>query len=172
MKNHHQLLWAGLQRHTTYATLFWLVCLCGIFLFGQTPVYAQQTSATLVGTITDTTGAVAPNARIKAVNLATGAAREATSDDSGNYSLPFLPAGDYEVTITAQGYKTRKVERLTLQVSQTLRQGFTMDVGAGGETVKQTATGGRVRSEKSTVGAGDCSPQNVRLHLTARASAH
>src|SRR5215468_11022869 len=168
MKNHHQLLWAGLQRHTTYATLFWLVCLCGVFLFGQTPVCAQQTSATLVGTLTDATGAVVPNARIKAVNLATGAARDATSDDSGNYSLPFLPAGDYEVTITAQGYKTRKVERLTLQVSQTLRQDLTMDVGAVTETVNITATGVQLQTENSTVGTVIDSAKIVELPLNGR----
>src|SRR5262245_43102850 len=92
-----------LRSHTTLVMLFWLGCLSSLCLPLQTPVYAQQTSATLVGTLTDATGAVAPNARIKCVNLATGAARDATSDGSGNYSLPFLPAGDYEVTITAQG---------------------------------------------------------------------
>ena len=168
MKIHHQLLWAGLQRNTTYATLFWLVCLCVVFLFGQTPIYAQQTSATLVGTLTDATGAVVPNARIKAVNLATGAARDATSDDSGNYSLPFLPAGDYEVTITAQGYKTRKVERLTLQVSQTLRQDFTMEVGAVTETVNITATGVQLQTENSTVGTVIDSAKIVELPLNGR----
>src|SRR5215813_5025173 len=168
MKIHHQLLWAGLQRNTTYATLFWLVCLCGVFLFGQTPVYAQQTCATLVGTLTDATGAVVPNARIKAVNLATGAARDATGDDSGNYSLPFLPAGDYEVTITAQGYKTRKVERLTLQVSQTLRQDFTMEVGAVTETVNITATGVQLQTENSSVGTVIDGGKIVELPLNGR----
>src|SRR5262249_61359359 len=100
---------------------------------------------------------------MKCVNLATGSARDATSDGSGNYSLPFLPAGGYEVTITAQGYKTRKVERVTLQVSQTLRQDFTMDVGAVRETVKITATGVEVQTGNSTVSTGSYSAKIVEI---------
>src|SRR5215813_12059104 len=168
MKIHHQLLWAGLQRNTTYATLFWLVCLCGVFLFGQTPVYAQQTCATLVGTLTDATGAVVPNARIKVVNLSTGAAREVITDDSGDYSFAFLPAGNYEVTISAVGYKTKKIDRLTLQVSQTLRQDFTMDVGAVSETVNVTAIGVQLQTENSTVGTVIDSAKIVELPLNGR----
>jgi hypothetical protein len=168
MKNHHQLFWARLRNCLTREMSLWLVCLGLTLLSGQTPVYAQQTSATLVGTVTDTTGAVAPNARIKSVNLATGATREAVSDDSGNYSLPFLPAGDYELTISAQGYKTRKVERLTLQVSQTLRQDFTMEVGAVTETVNITTTGVQLQTENSTVGTVIDSAKIVELPLNGR----
>jgi outer membrane receptor protein involved in Fe transport len=163
-----QLLRARLRSHITRVMLFWLGCLSVLCLPVQTPVYAQQTSATLVGTLTDATGAVVPNARIKCVNLATSAARDATSDGSGNYSLPFLPAGDYEVTITAQGYKTRKVERLTLQVSQTLRQDFTMDVGAVSETVNVTAAGVQLQTENSTVGTVIDSAKIVELPLNGR----
>jgi hypothetical protein len=168
MDYRHQLLRVRLRSHITRVMLLWLGCLSGLFLPVQTPVYAQQTSATLVGTLIDATGAVVPNARIKCVNLATGAARDATSDVSGNYSLPFLPAGDYEVTITAQGYKTRKVERLTLQVSQTLRQDFTMDVGAVSETVNITATGVQLQTENSTVGTVIDSAKIVELPLNGR----
>src|SRR5262245_9908752 len=74
--------------------------LSGLWLVtGSGALYAQQTSATLVGSITDSNGAVVQNATVKVVNMATGAAREATTDDSGGYSFAFLPAGDYEVTI-------------------------------------------------------------------------
>src|SRR5262245_44478894 len=69
----------------------------------------QQTSATLLGTLTDSNGAVVTKAEIKVNNLATGASREAVSDESGNYSFPFLVAGNYEITITARGYKTKKI---------------------------------------------------------------
>jgi carboxypeptidase family protein len=168
MDYRRQLLRVRLRSHITRVMLFWLGCLSCLCLPVQAPVYAQQTSATLVGTLTDATGAVVPNARIKCVNLATGAARDATSDDSGNYSLPYLPSGDYEVTITAQGYKTRKVERLTLQVSQTLRQDFTMDVGAVSETVNITSTGVQLQTENSTVGTVIDSAKIVELPLNGR----
>src|SRR4030095_14277511 len=119
---------------TTLLSLLWLMA-------GAGALYGQQTSATLVGSISDSNGAVVQKASVKVVNLATGAAREVVTDDSGDYSFAFLPAGNYEVTISAVGYKTKKVDRLTLQVSQTLRQDFTMEVGAVSETVSITAIG-------------------------------
>src|SRR5262245_7038268 len=88
-----QLLRARLRSHITLVMLFWLGCLSGLCLSVQTPVYAQQTSATLVGTLTDATGAVVPNARIKCVNLATGAARDATSDGSGKLFATIFTGG-------------------------------------------------------------------------------
>lgn len=151
------------RRHSMLA----LFSLCLLFLSGATAL-AQQTSANLVGTLTDANSAVVPNAKIKITNLATGAARDAVSDESGNYALSFLPAGDYELTITAQGYKTKKIERLTLQVSQTLRQDFAMDIGAVTETVSITATGVQLQTENTTVGTVIDSAKIVELPLNGR----
>ncbi len=147
------------------AVALWL---CAGFFAAEGAVYAQQTSATLVGTLTDANGAVVQGAQVKVVNLATGAARTATTDESGNFSLPFLPAGEYEVTISAQGYKTKKIDRLTLQVSQTLRQDFAMEVGAVSETVNIMATGVQLQTENSTVGTVIDSAKIVELPLNGR----
>src|SRR5262245_26925336 len=144
------------------------ICVCIVLLSGYWTCNAQQTSATLVGTLTDANGAVVPNAQIKVTNLATGSGREAVSDGSGNYSFSFLPAGDYELTITAAGYKTKKVERLTLQVSQTLRQDFAMEIGAVNETVNITAVGVQLQTENSTVGTVIDSAKIVELPLNGR----
>lgn len=140
----------------------------GAFLLIHSLAYAQQTSATLVGTLADANGAVVANAQIKIANLATGAAREATSDGSGNYVFSFLPAGDYSLTITAQGYKSKRIDHLTLQVSQTLRQDFAMEVGAVTETVNVTATGVQLQTENSTVGTVIDSAKIVELPLNGR----
>src|SRR5262245_28921003 len=91
------------------------ICIGIILLVGHWTGYAQQTSATLVGTLTDANGAVVTNAQIKVTNLATGSAREAVSDGTGNYSFSFLPAGDYELNITAAEYKTKEGGRTTVQ---------------------------------------------------------
>ncbi len=141
---------------------------CIILLVGHSTGYAQQTSATLVGTLTDANGAVVLNAQIKVTNLATGSAREAVSDGAGNYSFSFLPAGNYELTITAAGYKTKKIDRLTLQVSQTLRQDFAMEIGAVSETVNITAVGVQLQTENSTVGTVIDSAKIVELPLNGR----
>lgn len=129
---------------------------------------AQQTSATLVGTVADATGAVVTNVQVKVTNLSTGAVRDAMTDSSGNYAFSFLPAGDYDVTITAQGYKTKKIDRLTLQVSQTLRQDFAMEVGQVSETVNVTTTGVQLQTENSTVGTVIDAAKIVELPLNGR----
>src|SRR5262245_54850164 len=146
---------------TALLSCFWLMA-------GAGALYGQQTSATLVGSITDSNGAVVQKASVKVVNLSTGAAREVITDDSGDYSFAFLPAGNYEVTISAVGYKTKKIDRLTLQVSQTLRQDFTMDVGAVSETVSVTAIGVQLQTENSTVGTVIDSAKIVELPLNGR----
>ena len=88
-------------------------------------VSAQQTTATLTGTITDPTGAAIPGVVVKATNLATNAARETRTDESGSYTLPFLPAGDYSVNTAARGFQAQKTDRLdALQVQQTARAGY------------------------------------------------
>jgi hypothetical protein len=141
---------------------------CFAFLLGASLAFGQQTTATLVGTVADANGAVVAGAQIKISNLATGAAREATSDEAGNFAFSFLPAGEYELTITAQGYKSNRIDRLTLQVSQTLRQDFKMEIGAVSETVSVTATGVQLQTENSTVGTVIDSAKIVELPLNGR----
>src|SRR4051794_3225085 len=82
---------------------------------------AQQTTATITGTITDQSGAAVPNVTVKATELATNAVRETKTAESGGYILPFLPSGDYSVTATGSGFQAQKVDRITLQVQQTAR---------------------------------------------------
>ena len=71
-------------------------------------VCAQQTTATLTGTITDPAGAAIPIVVVKATNLATNTTRETKTDDSGSYTLPFLPAGDYDVTARPRVFRPRR----------------------------------------------------------------
>ncbi len=117
-----------------------------------TAAYCQQTGATLVGTVTDATGAVLPKVAIRASNLATNVVRESVADDSGNYSIPFLPAGDYLVTATLGGFREGRVERVTLQVLQTARVDFQMQPGNVNERVEVSATGALLQTENAAVG--------------------
>src|SRR5437879_4536572 len=67
-------------------------------LFVSSVLYAQVTTATLLGTVKDSSGAAVPNAGVSAKNLATGLARSVTTGDDGNYVISNLPAGHYSVT--------------------------------------------------------------------------
>src|SRR5579883_1622148 len=83
--------------------------------------FAQESTARLLGTVTDPTGALVPRTIITAKNVATGLSWKTQSDESGNYTIPLLPIGQYTVTGEAPGFKTATVTGLTLQVNQEAR---------------------------------------------------
>src|ERR1700676_864138 len=80
------------------------------------PVSAQVTGATILGTVTDSSGAVIPNAVVFIKNLATGVTRSLTTDAAGFYTAPNLLAGSYEVTVKAPGFATQVQSGITLTV--------------------------------------------------------
>src|SRR5215469_3810419 len=84
------------------------------FLFGQ------QITGDVSGDVTDTTGAVLPNAEVLAQNLATGVSRSATTNNAGNYRIPELAIGNYKITATAQGFKTL-VQNVVVQAGGVIR---------------------------------------------------
>lgn len=130
--------------------------------------YAQQTTATLVGTVSDKTGSLMPNVTVRATNVATSTSRETVSDSSGNYTIPFLPAGEYDITATAKGFKSQKLNGMTLQVQATVRADFQMQVGEVTESVTVEATGAILQTENATVGSVIDSKKIADLPLNGR----
>ncbi|MEJ7608986.1 MAG: TonB-dependent receptor [Bryobacteraceae bacterium] len=128
----------------------------------------QQTTATLVGSATDSSGAILPEVLVRVTNLATNAVREAKTDASGGYSLVFLPAGDYSVASALKGFQASKVESVTLQVQQTARVDFNLKVGDVAETVIVEASASLLQTETSTVGTVIDAQKIVDLPLNGR----
>jgi hypothetical protein len=99
------------------------------------PGVAQENRATIVGTITDSQGNALPNATVKATNIETNTTTATTSNDSGLYTLPFLPVGRYRINISANGLKTVVRDGVELRVGDRIQLDFSMEVGAVTETV-------------------------------------
>ncbi len=83
-------------------------------LFVPSALHAQVTSATILGAVHDTTGAVIPHAKVVAVESTTGAQVTAESNDAGEYTLPFLKPGDYTITVQQAGFSRYERKNVTL----------------------------------------------------------
>ena len=111
-----------------------IICLATAALLAGTTAYAQTGS--LAGSVTDATGAGVPGAIITARNEATAGVRTATTGATGTYSIPNLPAGNYDVSIEKQGFSVLRFHDLGLTVAQNLTLDGTLKVGATTESVE------------------------------------
>src|SRR5262245_64525832 len=79
---------------------------------------AQAANGVIEGTVTDASGAVVPNAKVKVVNLDTGLEREETTNEKGLYRVQLLPVGNYQVTVTQTGFNAFVQSGITLSAGQ------------------------------------------------------
>ena len=96
---------------------------------------AQVTSATIVGTVTDSSGAALPGATVTARNVDTGFTRTVPANDVGAYRLEFLPIGRYVVEVSLSGFKTAIRSGIVLNVNDTARVDASLSLGGVAETV-------------------------------------
>ncbi len=90
---------------------------------------AQESRATLTGTVADPQGAAVPHASVIAKDLATNAETKTNTDEAGLYVLPFLNTGTYTVTAAASGFKTEVIASLLLTVGERHQLDFTLTLG-------------------------------------------
>jgi Carboxypeptidase regulatory-like domain/TonB dependent receptor len=98
-----------------------------------------QASAGMTGTITDSSGAVVPNANVTVTNIATSVADKTVSNSAGTYSFKGLPPGKYKLTVEAAGFKTGVQDNIAVEVSTTPTVNISLATGAASETVQVTA---------------------------------
>ena len=119
-------------------------------LFGFSfALVAQTDRGTITGTVTDPAGAVIAGAMIQARNQATGAVYPAATSDTGNYTVAQLPAGSYDLLITAMGFKQFVRAGLTVEVAGTIRVDAAMQVGAANESVTVTEAAPLLNTEST-----------------------
>ncbi|HKR28471.1 MAG TPA: carboxypeptidase-like regulatory domain-containing protein, partial [Acidobacteriaceae bacterium] len=100
--------------------LRWLFVFAALLILFGGRAFAQE--ATIVGTITDPTGAVVPNATITITNLDTGQPHTFAANASGEYVAPDLGIGHYSIKVSARSFKTSQKSGVTLTVGDRLRQ--------------------------------------------------
>jgi hypothetical protein len=115
-------------------------------------LHAQAVNGTILGTVQDQQGGAIGKADISAKSLDTGAIRKVTSADNGEYRVASIPAGNYEVTITAAGFKTEVRSGVGVTVGADVNLNFSMTVGAVTEKVEVTGEVAQVDTSSSAMG--------------------
>src|SRR5712691_1720085 len=122
------------------------------FFLAIIPVWAQST-ATIVGRVTDPSGAVVSGAKVSARNTVTGLDRATVVNDIGDYELPLLPiTGSYTLSVSKEGFQTQELTGIVLQVDQRARLDVTMKVGSISERIVVEEVAPVVNTESGAVG--------------------
>src|SRR5262245_24986964 len=99
--------------------------LCLIVAVNGAEASAQTPTATISGQVRDASGAAIPGVRVGAKNVETNIEREAVTGDNGDYTIPLLNIGSYQVSVEKQGFKKMVQTGVVLQVDQKVRLDFT-----------------------------------------------
>jgi hypothetical protein len=135
---------------------------------GATSAWAQIATGTIVGIVEDPTGAVIPNADVTVKQTDTGETRQVRTTASGEFNAPFLHIGQYSVSATAGGFKTKDLTGITLAVDQTINLKIRLEVGAATDRVEVTGVAPLVDSVTSSLGQVIANKQITDLPLNGR----
>ena len=103
--------------------------------------WSQFDTGTILGTVTDATGAALPHAKVTARETGTNEERTFVTDSSGDYRFNALPRGTYRIAASAPGFALAEVDHVTLGVTSQVRVDFKMQVGQTSQTVEVAASG-------------------------------
>ncbi|HEV2495067.1 MAG TPA: TonB-dependent receptor [Terriglobia bacterium] len=131
----------------------WLTFLSFFVLLSlEASLYGQQIRGSIVGNVTDASGAAVPGAHITVRNEGTGIESETATGAAGTYTVPDLLAGTYRVSVSKEGFKTDDFTDIRLLTGQTVRQDAALAVGAIAQTVEVKAVPQLVQTDSPTVG--------------------
>jgi hypothetical protein len=130
------------QKLKAFSLLFLLLAL-------EVPaIRAQVIYGSIVGTVTDPSGAVVPKAQLNAINPKTGESRTATADDAGRYTIGNVPPGTYEVHVTAPGFSKLTENGVTATINTVTRVDVQLQVGSQAQAVNVSASAATLQTEK------------------------
>src|ERR1022692_2927175 len=126
-----------------------------ILLLTVAPGFAQTTSGTIVGTVTDASGGVIPQTPVTLVNVATTTKTESMTDASGYYQFVNVQPTTYKITINKPGFKQLTSAAFKLEVEGSVRVNLTLEVGSESQTVTVTAASPLIQAENTSIGRSE-----------------
>jgi hypothetical protein len=144
-----------------------LLLVVGLLAF-MTPVWGQEVTAGIVGTVTDPSGAPVSGAAVTATDTERGTTWRAQTDNTGSYTIPRIPVGTYTVKVTASGFQGVVHSPFTLVLNQTARVDANMQVGRVTETVEVSGAAPILQTQSVDVSTLIDANTNVSLPLASR----
>ena len=141
-----------------------------VVLFLPFLLMAQSDRGTITGTVADPAGAVVPGALVVLRNMETAATYETKATDTGNYTLPSLPAGNYDLTVSTTGFSKYIQQGIRVQVATTERIDVVLKLGSASESVTVTANAVLLKTESAEQSFNITGDQVNALPLTQGSS--
>ena len=144
-----------------------IVCIACACFFTALTGNAQVTTADIVGTVADSSGAVVPGAVVTEVNTGTGETKTTTASESGEFQFSLLQVGSYKVRVQSKGFKSYATQ-VTLAAGDRARVNAVLSLGMATETVEVQSTTPALQSDSSTVGTLITNEETQNLPLNGR----
>jgi hypothetical protein len=159
----HTLLGCG--RLTTTLSLI----LAGLTLLVYTsPAHAAEVTASITGTVSDSTGAVIPGCSVTLTNTGTNVSRTIQAGGDGSYLFTLVPIGSYRVTVEQSGFRKYVHDGIVLNVNQNAKLDIVLQVGASSQIVEVTGDVSQVDTTSATLGSVETARRIVSLPLVER----
>ncbi|MFZ0908931.1 MAG: carboxypeptidase regulatory-like domain-containing protein [Candidatus Acidiferrales bacterium] len=152
----------------TYCAKLFARFLVGSMLLLPAVARAQLTEGTIVGTVTDSSGAVVSGAKVSIKNTGTGATIEEKTDSIGYYRAPHLSPGSYEVRVEKSGFKTSVAEGVVVNVDVVTRADVALQVGSISESITVTEAPPLVQTEEGRLASTITTQEVTDLPLNGR----
>ena len=148
----------------------WLALVAVIFLVGFSilPVVAQLTEGTIVGTVTDVSGAAVSGAKVTVKNVGTAVSIETLTDNLGYYRAPHLSPGTYEIRVEKSGFKTVLVKEVEVSVNAITRTDASLQVGSVTESVTVTTAAPLIQLDEARLASTITTREVDNLPLNGR----
>jgi hypothetical protein len=140
-----------------------VVLISKVMLFGQ-----AGATGTILGTVSDNTGAVVANAAVTVTNIATGVSKQTRTGSSGDFTVPYLIPGTYRVSVEAPGFQKSVVQNINLVVAQEARADVMLKPGSLSESVTVEASAVSLDTDTATVSQTVTQQQVNELPLNGR----
>ncbi len=144
-----------------------LTFVLAVLLFASS-VRAAEVTANLSGTVSDSTGAVVPKAKVTLTNTSTNEARSLTTENDGLYQFTKLPIGTYRLAVEQAGFNKYVHEGIALNVNQNAKLDVVLKIGATSQVVEVTGDVSQVDTVSATLGAVETQRRIVDLPLVER----